>query len=57
MRSRNIIFASLAWLQLAISLLLAALIIWGYLSFNSSLTQFVRSLAESVGNPPENPKC
>ena len=48
MRSRNIIFASLAWLQLVISLLLAALIIWGYLSFNSSLTKFVRSLAESV---------
>ena len=49
MKKRNIFFASLAWFQLAISLLLAAVIIWGYASFQATFGQFISSLAASVG--------
>ncbi len=49
MKSRNILFASLAWFQLAISLLLAAAIIWGYVTFQASIGQFVSSLSASIG--------
>ena len=48
-KKRNIFFTSLAWFQLAISLLLAAVIIWGYASFQATFGQFISSLAASVG--------
>jgi hypothetical protein len=49
MKSKNFFFAVLAWTQLAISLLLAITIIWGYLTFQSSISQFIKSLAASIG--------
>lgn len=49
MKTRNVLFAGLAWLQLAISLLLAAAIVWGYMTYQASIGQFVSSLAASVG--------
>jgi hypothetical protein len=48
MKSRNSFFAALAWAQFAISLLLAITIIWGYLTFQSSFSQFIKSLAASI---------
>jgi hypothetical protein len=49
MKSKNSFFAALAWAQFAISLLLATTIIWGYLTFQSSIGQFIKSLAASIG--------
>lgn len=45
---KNILFAALAWFQLAVSLLLAAAIIWGYMTFQASTGQFISALAASV---------
>ena len=42
------LFTLMAWLQLIASFLLAATIIWGYLTYQSSLGQFVHSIAASV---------
>lgn len=47
--NRGRLFSIFAWLQLFASLFLAATIIWGYLTYHSSLGQFVRSIADSVG--------
>ena len=49
MKAKNILFASLAWFQLVVSLLLATAIIWGYMTFQSSIGQFTSALAASVG--------
>ncbi len=48
MKSRNILFTLLAWLQLTLSVLLAVAIIWGYVNFQASFGQFSRSLATSI---------
>jgi hypothetical protein len=42
-------FSILAWLQLMISIVLAAAMIWGYLSYQASLGLFVHSVAASIG--------
>lgn len=47
--NRGRLFAFLAWLQLIASLFLAATIVWGYLTYQSSLGQFFHSIADSVG--------
>jgi ABC-type transporter Mla subunit MlaD len=47
-KSKNILFTFLAWLQLTVSVLLALAIIWGYVNFQASVGQFVRSLAASI---------
>jgi uncharacterized phage infection (PIP) family protein YhgE len=47
--NRGRLFAFLAWLQLITSLFLAATIVWGYLTYQSSLGQFFHSIADSVG--------
>jgi hypothetical protein len=39
----------LAWLQLTISVLLAAAMLWGYISYQSSLGAFIHSAAASIG--------
>jgi hypothetical protein len=49
MRTRQRLFAFLAWLQLVVSLLLATAIVWGYISYQASIGQLVNSLAASVG--------
>lgn len=45
---KNKMFAALGWLQLIVSLLLAAAIIWGYITYQASYGQFVGSVAASV---------
>lgn len=47
--NRGRLFALLAWLQLIASLFLAATIVWGYLTYQSSVSQFIHSIADSVG--------
>ena len=49
MKRSNKLIVALAWLQLVISLMLAAAIVWGYMTYQSSTGQFVRSLAASIG--------
>jgi len=49
MKISNKLIVTLAWLQLVISLLLASAIGWGYMTYQSSTGQFVRSLAASIG--------
>ena len=41
-------FALMAWLQLAISVLLAAAIIWGYTTYQASFGQVAQSVAASI---------
>ena len=48
MQKRNNWFAILAWTQLAVSIALAAAIVWGYVSYQASFGKFVESLAASV---------
>ena len=45
----NKFYNIVAWTQLAISLILASAIIWGYLSYHSSVGQFVSTIAASIG--------
>ena len=49
MKIGNLLFAALAWFQLAVSLLLATAIILGYMTFQASIGQFISSIAASVG--------
>lgn len=49
MKRSNKLIVSLAWVQLVISLMLASAIGWGYMTYQSSTGQFVRSLAASIG--------
>jgi len=44
----NRLLATLAWLQLLVSLLLAACIVWGYATYQASFGQFVHSVAASI---------
>lgn len=46
--NRGGFFAFLAWLQLFASLFFSATIVWGYLTYQSSLGQFFHSIADSV---------
>ena len=48
MKTRNRMFALMAWLQLAISVLLAAAIIWGYTTYQASFGQVAQSVAASI---------
>lgn len=48
MNTRNRWFAFIAWLQLATSVLLAAAIVWGYVTYQASLGQFTHSVAASI---------
>ena len=47
--ARKKLVALLAWLQLIVSLVFAAALIWGYATYHPSLGQFARSLAASIG--------
>jgi hypothetical protein len=47
--ARKKLVALLAWLQLIVSLVFAAALLWGYATYHPSLGQFARSLAASIG--------
>lgn len=49
MKTRSAFFAVLAWFQLALSLGFASAIVWGYVTYQASLGNFVSSIAASVG--------
>lgn len=46
--TRNRLIAIFAWLQLAISIAIAATVIWGYVTYRASLGQFAHSVAASI---------
>lgn len=47
--AKNKFIAILAWLQLLVSLAFASAIVWGYITYQASLGQFVHSAAGSIG--------
>lgn len=49
LKTRNKFFATLALVQLITSILLASAVVWGYLSYQATLGQFVHSVAASIG--------
>lgn len=48
MKHKNTLIFYLAWMQFAISAILGATIIWGYISFQSSAGQILTTIAESI---------
>lgn len=46
--AKNKLIAFLAWLQLFISIALATTVVWGYMTYRSSLGQFAQSVAASI---------
>lgn len=46
--TKNKLIATFAWLQLFISIALAATVIWGYTTYRASLGQFTQSVAASI---------
>ena len=48
MKRRAKLFASLAWVQLVLSLLFVAAIIWGYIAFHALVGQFVESVVRAL---------
>ncbi len=48
MKRSNRLIVTLAWVQLVISLMLASAIVWGYMTYQASVGQFVTSLRTSI---------
>jgi|GEM_PF-2076544 len=48
MTTKKKIFTLLAWLQLVISILMAALMVWGYLTYRAPIGQFVKSIEATM---------